>query len=59
MTDFTSLATVTVDPKYTTASVTKNTKVKASKGVYSFNDFILKSKPGSIVELKFSSNAID
>eukprot|EP00347_Sterkiella_histriomuscorum_P003592 403363696 len=59
MTDFSSLATVTVDPKYTTASVTKNTKVKASKGVYSFNDFILKSKPGSIVELKFSSNAID
>lgn len=57
MTDFLSLSTVTVDNKI--VSVTKNTKVKANKGVYTFDDFILKSTPGSTVELKFSSNAID
>ncbi|CDW82073.1 UNKNOWN [Stylonychia lemnae] len=58
MTDDSSLATVSIAAKQN-ASVTKNTKVKASRGIYYFDDFILKAEPNTTIYLTFTSNAIN
>ena len=58
MIDDSSLATVSVVKGYD-AEVTKNSKVKASSGVYIFNDFILTSEPNNTVLLNITSNALD
>jgi hypothetical protein len=41
------------------STVTKNVKVKAEKGIYTFSDFMLTSYPESVVSLNFTSDAID
>lgn len=41
------------------SSVSKNTKVRAERGSYTFDDFILTSKPNTRVNVTFTSNAID
>lgn len=38
--------------------VSKNTKVRAKEGLFTFNDFILTASPASSVFIKFTSEAI-
>jgi len=54
-----ALAEVAVNDGYPDEiGVSKNTKVKATEGLFTFNDFVLTASPASTVFIKFTSDAI-